>query len=49
MKSSLKYYLYSNPQPVTKFDVVIARIALFMVKLTVGIIIAFCVLLAIIL
>lgn len=48
MRASTRYYLYTHPQPITKFDVVIARIALFMVKFTIGIIIAFGVLLAII-
>ena len=41
MKASTRIILFSNPQPITKFDVVIARIALFMVKFTIGIIIAF--------
>ena len=48
MRASTRYYLYTHPQPITKFDVVIARIALFMAKFTIGIIIAFGVLLAII-
>ena len=48
MRASTRYYLYTHPQSITKFDVVIARIALFMVKFTIGIIIAFGVLLAII-
>jgi hypothetical protein len=48
MRVFIRRYLYAHPQPVSKFDVAVARIALFMLRFTIGIIIAFCILLAII-
>lgn len=48
-KETTRYiFIHSCPRPITKFDVIIARIALGAVYFTIGLVIAFAFLLAII-